>query len=86
MWGNATANGFTAALPPNSPEPDATAHGLGFLAARSNFVGGVNVCLGDGSVRFVRDAVPLGHDIIQETVRSAGIEKVAFETREAPKP
>jgi prepilin-type N-terminal cleavage/methylation domain-containing protein len=59
IWGNASVNGFTAALTPNSPEPDSTAHGLGFLAARSNFTGGVNVCLGDGSVRFVRDSIAL---------------------------
>jgi len=59
IWGNATANGFTAALTPNSPMPDSTAHGMGFLSARSNFSGGVNVCLGDGSVRFVRDSIAL---------------------------
>jgi prepilin-type N-terminal cleavage/methylation domain-containing protein/prepilin-type processing-associated H-X9-DG protein len=59
IWGNATVNGFSAALTPNSPEPDATAHGLGFLTARSNFVGGVNVCFGDGSVRFVRDSISI---------------------------
>jgi hypothetical protein len=59
IWGNATANGFTTALPPNSPIPDATAHGMGNLTARSNFAGGVNVCLGDGSVRFVRDSINL---------------------------
>ncbi|NBO91286.1 MAG: DUF1559 domain-containing protein [Planctomycetia bacterium] len=59
IWGNATANGFTAALRPNSPEPDATAHGIGFLSARSQFNGGVNVCMGDGSVRFVVDSINL---------------------------
>ncbi|HVL13711.1 MAG TPA: DUF1559 domain-containing protein [Gemmata sp.] len=59
IWGNATANGFTAALPPNAPHPDATAHGIGHLAARGNFAGGVLVCFGDGGVRFVRDSVPL---------------------------
>lgn len=59
IWANATVNGFCAALPPNSPEPDSTAHGLGFLTARSNFSGGVNVCFGDGSVRFVRDSINL---------------------------
>jgi prepilin-type N-terminal cleavage/methylation domain-containing protein len=59
IWANASVNGFTAALTPNSAEPDSTAHGLGYLAARSNFSGGVNVCLGDGSVRFVRDSVNL---------------------------
>jgi prepilin-type N-terminal cleavage/methylation domain-containing protein len=59
IWGNATVNGFTAALTPNSPDPDSTAHGIGFLSARSNFSGGVNVCLGDGSVRFVRNSVSI---------------------------
>ena len=59
IWGNATANGFTTYLPPNAPVPDSTAHGLGWLSARSNFPGGVNVCLADGSVRFVRDSVRL---------------------------
>jgi prepilin-type N-terminal cleavage/methylation domain-containing protein len=59
IWANASVNGFTAALPPNALEPDATAHGLGFLAARSNFTGGVLVCFGDGGVRHVRDSIPL---------------------------
>ncbi len=59
IWANASVNGFTAALPPNSPEPDSTAHGIGFLSARSNFTGGVNVCFGDGSVRFINDNISL---------------------------
>jgi len=59
IWANASVNGFTAALTPNAPEPDATAHGIGFLSARSNFSGGVNVCLDDGSVRFVRDSITI---------------------------
>jgi prepilin-type N-terminal cleavage/methylation domain-containing protein len=59
IWANATVNGFTAALTPNSADPDSTAHGLGFLSARSNFSGGVNVCFGDGGVRFVRDSIAL---------------------------
>jgi len=46
-------------LTPNSPDPDSTAHGLGFLTARSNFSGGVNVALADGSVRFVRNGIDL---------------------------
>ncbi|HVK10041.1 MAG TPA: DUF1559 domain-containing protein [Gemmataceae bacterium] len=59
VWGNATANGFTAALPPNAPVPDGTAHGMGWLSARSPFPGGVNCALADGSVRFVRDSIAL---------------------------
>ena len=59
IWGNPTANGFTAALPPNAVDPDATAHGMGWLAARSSFAGGVNVCMADGSVRFVRNSIEL---------------------------
>jgi len=59
IWANALVNGYTAALTPNSPEPDSTAHGIGFLSARSNFSGGVNVCFGDGSVRFVRDSISI---------------------------
>jgi prepilin-type N-terminal cleavage/methylation domain-containing protein len=59
IWANATVNGFTAALTPNSPVPDSTAHGLGWLSARSNFSGGVNVCFGDGGVRFIRDGIDI---------------------------
>ncbi len=59
IWGSATGNGFTAALTPNSPTPDISAHGTGWQSARSPFSGGVNVALGDGSVRFVRDSVNL---------------------------
>lgn len=59
IWANATANGFSAALPPNSTQPDSTAHGIGWLSARSSFSGGVNVCMADGSVRFVRDSIDL---------------------------
>jgi prepilin-type N-terminal cleavage/methylation domain-containing protein len=59
IWGNGTANGFTTALAPNAPVPDMTAHGMGWLSARSNFSGGVNVCLGDGSVRFVRNSIDI---------------------------
>jgi prepilin-type processing-associated H-X9-DG protein len=59
IWGNASANGFTAALLPNSSTTDSTAHGMGYLSARSNFAGGVNVCFGDGSIRFIRNSISL---------------------------
>lgn len=76
IWGNATVNGFVAYLTPNSPLPDATAHGQGWLSARSYFSGGVNVGMADGSVRFVRDAINpvawramatrMGGEVVQE--------------------
>ncbi len=50
---------FNAYLPPNSSIPDCLAHGSGWYTARSNFAGGVNCCFADGSVRFVRDTIPL---------------------------
>jgi len=40
--------------------------GIGFYAARSGHPGGVNVTLGDGSVRFVSDTIKL------ETWRALG--------------
>ena len=57
IWGNPTVNGFVTYLPPNSAIPDLTGHGQGWLSARSNFTGGVNVALADGSVRFMRDTI-----------------------------
>ena len=59
IWGQASATLFSAYLPPNSPLPDGLAHNRGWFAARSNHGGGVNVGLGDGSVRFVRDCVQI---------------------------
>lgn len=59
IWGNPSVNGFVAYLQPNSQTPDAAGHGQGWFSARSNFSGGVNVALGDGSVRFVRNNVDL---------------------------
>jgi prepilin-type N-terminal cleavage/methylation domain-containing protein/prepilin-type processing-associated H-X9-DG protein len=49
-------------LTPNAKIPDCSAWGgvgtgIGFFSARSNHPGGVNVCFGDGSVRFIKDTV-----------------------------
>jgi hypothetical protein len=57
MWGSMQNTAFNTFLLPNSPNPDVIAHGNGFFAARSRFSGGVNVALGDSSVRFVRNTV-----------------------------
>ena len=59
IWGTVRTGGFNAARTPNSPDPDAAGHGQGWFTARSPFTGGVNVALADGSVRFVRDSIPL---------------------------
>lgn len=51
---------FCTYAAPNSPIPDAAAHGtIGFFGARSLHSGGVNAALGDGSVRFVSETIDL---------------------------
>lgn len=47
-------NGY---LTPNHPLPDVTVHGRGWFAPRSEHTGGVNVALGDGSVRLISNSV-----------------------------
>lgn len=45
--------------PPNSTIPDMLTCGWGIFGARSNHVGGVNIGMCDGSVRFIRNSIQL---------------------------
>jgi prepilin-type processing-associated H-X9-DG protein len=54
---------YNHVLPPNSPVPDCASLSdttfTGAMTARSLHPGGVNVCFGDASVRFVSQAIDL---------------------------
>lgn len=53
---NVSVNGY---FPPNVAVPDVVFHGDGLLAARSNHPNGVQVALGDGSVRLIPNHINL---------------------------
>ena len=68
-------NGFHTILPPNAPccvntgqGGQAGQGGMGILTASSNHMGGVNLALSDGAVRFIPETVDIGTGV--EAVKS----------------
>jgi prepilin-type N-terminal cleavage/methylation domain-containing protein len=62
-WGDASTlyTGFFTILPPNGPTCDAGTEHNAMVAAGSYHTGGVNVAMGDASVRFVSDSIDAGN-------------------------
>jgi len=74
LWGREFNVCFTTTHRPNQVVTDCGRSGAGFYKAASQHPGGANVLLGDGSVRFVRDAVDLAAWRAAGTRAGAGAE------------
>ena len=59
IWGREHMTTFNTYITPNSMTPDVHRNGFGWFTPRSLHVGGVQVTLADGSVRFVSENVSL---------------------------
>ena len=57
MVGKPYASTYSAWLPPNSKFHDITSMSIGYFSARSDHPGGVNILLGDGSVRRISNDI-----------------------------
>ena len=57
IWGREHLTTFNTYMTPNNVNPDVHRNGFGWFAARSMHQGGVQVGLGDGSVRFVTENI-----------------------------
>lgn len=59
IWGREHTSTFNTYATPNFPVPDVMKNGFGWFTARSQHPDGVNVAMGDASVRFVHNDVDL---------------------------